>query len=503
MKRSQVLIILFIFLVITLFHFNEFMSSRYNTIAYLVVNGVSIVTAFFILLGNKKVESKIAWAIFVLFAPIVGFLFYIILGIEYNRFKKFDPKAEVDQVIDKVLQEEIEDSKHFREKLGDRNSLIQYVQNVGKSPLYLNSKTEILNNGPAKFDCLKEELKKAEKFIHLEYFIIKEGFLLDEITEILKEKAREGVKIKLLYDDFGCVDLSNSYLKSLHAVGIETSCFNKIDFRLFRPSVNYRNHRKIVVIDNKVAFTGGINIGDEYIHTDSYYGFWRDTHIAIYGTAVRELNSIFIRDWYHTTNELLLDPMYTEYHPVKNKHGAIQVLSDGPDNEVELIKDSFFKMITLAKKRIWIATPYLIPNSELIVALQVAAKSGVDVKILVPGKHDKGKKLIYRATQAYFSELLESGVHIYTYSNLFMHSKILIVDDDIASIGTVNFDYRSFGLHFEDTVLLYETPSIHTLIQNFKEDLLVSKPIIFEEWKKRKPFQKMEESLVRVFSPLL
>ncbi len=503
MKRSQVLIILFVFLIILLLNFNEFISSRYNTIAYLVINGISIITAFIILLGNKKIESKIAWAIFVLFVPVVGVLFYIILGIEYNRFKKFDPKAEVDQVLDQVLQKEIEDSNHFKENLKDRNLLIQYIENMGSSPLYLNCKTEILNNGPAKFQRLKEELKKAEYFIHLEYFIIKEGTLLDEITEILKEKAMEGVKIKLLYDDFGCVDLSKQYLSSLHKVGIQTSCFNKIDFRLFRPSVNYRNHRKIVVIDNKVAFTGGINIGDEYIHSDPYYGFWRDTHMVIYGTAVRELNSIFIRDWYHTTNELLLDPMYTEYHPVKNKSGAVQVLSDGPDNGIELIKDSFFKMIMLAKKRIWLATPYLIPNSELIVALQVAAQSGVDVKILVPGKHDKGKKMIYRATQAYFSELLEAGVHIYTYSNLFMHSKILIIDDDIASVGTVNFDYRSFGLHFEDTVILYKTSSIHTLIQNFKEDLLVSKPIIFEEWKKRKQFQKMEESLVRIFSPLL
>ena len=234
-----------------------------------------------------------------------------------------------------------------------------------------------------------------------------------------------------------------------------------------------------------------------------YYGFWRDTHIMVEGTAAREMNSIFILDWYHTTNEVLLEPMYTESHPIKNKHYGMQVIADGPDTKTELIKDSFFKMITLAKKRIWLVTPYLIPNSELIIALRVAAMSGVDVRILVPGKNDKGKKLIYCATQAYFSELLEAGVQIYLYSNLFIHSKILIIDDDIASVGTVNFDYRSFGLHFEDTVILYQDPSIQRLIEDYENDLLVSKPVIFEEWKKRNQLQKMIESLVRIFSPLL
>lgn len=502
MKRSQVLIILFLFLVVISFDINYYLSGKYSVLIYFLMTCISIITAITILFGNKKIESKIAWVILVLFVPVVGVLFYIILGIEYNRFKKFDPKSDIDQVIGQALQEE-NDNRKFKEKMKDRESLVHYIEQVGKFPLCLNSKSKILTNGPMKFEYLKEALRKAQKFIHLEYFILKEGTLLDEITEILKERAAAGVKIRLLYDDFGCVDLSKNYVDSLHQVGISTACFNKIDFRLFRPSVNYRNHRKIVVIDNQVAFTGGINIGDEYIHKDPYYGFWRDTHIMVEGAAAREMNSIFIKDWYHTTNELLLDPIYTEIHPIKNKNSAMQVIADGPDTRTELIKDTFFKMITLAKKRIWLTTPYLIPNSELIIALRVAAMSGIDVRILVPGKHDKNKKVIYRATQAYFSELLEAGVKIYTYSNLFMHSKILIIDEDIASVGTVNFDYRSFGLHFEDTVILYDDPSIQKLIDDFEEDLSVSNEILFEEWKKRKGIQKLGESLVRIFSPLL
>lgn len=503
MKRSQVLIILFIFFIIFMFDLNHYVSGRYSGLIYTLMTGISIITALIILFGNKKIESKIAWVILVLFVPVVGVLFYIILGIEYNRFKKFDPKVDINQVIDRILKEEQENNQKFEDKIGDRKSLVQYIEQVGKFPLCMNSKSTILTNGPMKFEALKEAFRNAKKFIHLEYFIIREGSLLTELTEILKERAKAGVQVRILYDDFGCVDLSKEYLKTLHQAGIKTACFNKIDFRLFRPSVNYRDHRKIAVIDNEIAFTGGINIGDEYIHKDTYYGFWRDTHIMVEGTAAREMNSIFILDWYHTTNEVLLEPMYTESHPIKNKHYGMQVIADGPDTKTELIKDSFFKMITLAKKRIWLVTPYLIPNSELIIALRVAAMSGVDVRILVPGKNDKGKNWIYCATQAYFSELLEAGVQIYLYSNLFIHSKILIIDDDIASVGTVNFDYRSFGLHFEDTVILYQDPSIQRLIEDYENDLLVSKPVIFEEWKKRNQLQKMIESLVRIFSPLL
>lgn len=503
MKRSQVLIILLLFFIVLIGYFHKYLSGGYNTLALFIVNMISFITGITIMFGHKKIESKIAWTMFVLFVPVVGFLFYVILGIEYNRFTKFDKKISFVPDIEQEMKKDKDKVTEMLRRLGSKRDIMTMVYHMSKSPVCLDTKTEILTNGDEKFERLLKELKKATSFIHLEYFILKEGKVFDSIKEILIEKAQKGVEVRILYDDFGSVDLSKELLLELHRYGIKTACFNKIDFKLLRPSVNYRNHRKIVVIDNKVAFTGGINIGDEYVHMDPYYGFWRDTHIVLEGRAVNQLHLVFIKDWYHTTNELLLNEKYLMEYRVSNQESAVQVVSDGPDNTLELIHSTFFKMINEANERVWIVTPYLVLDTQLVTALKIAALSGIDVRIIVPGRHDKGKYIIYKATESYFSELLEAGVKIYCYNNQFIHSKVLIIDDDIASVGTVNFDYRSFDLHFEDTVLLYFDPSIQKLIQDYEEDLKVSTLVTWEEWKKRNIFQKSIESLVKIFSPLL
>jgi cardiolipin synthase len=503
MKRSHILIILLVFLIVITFNFNKYIPSNYNTLIFLLADIISVIIAVSILLGNKKMESKIAWTMFVLFVPIIGFLFYMILGIEYNRFSKFDRKIEFDKDIDKLTAKQMDDIGIIINKLGNKKDIVDLIYKFNKSPVSLNNKTEVLTNGDVKFKRLFEELRNAKSFINIEYFIIKEGKIFDELKQILIEKAKEGIEIRILYDDFGCLDLPNKVLKEMQCYGIKTSCFNKINFKLFRPSINYRNHRKIVIIDDKVAFIGGLNIGDEYAHLDKYYGFWRDTHLLISGSAVRDLNMIFVKDWYHTTNELLIEKKYLTDYKIENEKSAIQIVSDGPDSDLGIMRGTFFKMINRATKRIWITTPYLILDNELISALKVAALSGIDVRIIVPGIPDKGKKVIYKATEAYFSELLEYGVKIYKYTDRFIHSKILIIDDDVASIGTVNFDYRSFDLHFEVTAILYCDPNIAKLVADYEQDLTDSKEILWREWKNRKPYQKMIESLVRVFSPLL
>ena len=503
MKRRYVLILLLLALSLFLLDINNYIPNKYNSLIIFIDDVISVIVAITIILGNKKMESKIAWAIFVLFVPFVGFLFYMILGIEYNRFRKFDRKIEFDKDIDQMAAKEKDDIKKILKKLGSKKDIIKLVYNLNNRPVSLNNRTEILDNGDEVFPRLFEELKKAEEFINIEYFIIKEGKIFNELKDILINKAEAGIEIRILYDDFGCLDLSKKAIRELNDHGIKTGCFNKINFKLFRPSINYRNHRKIVVIDNKVAFTGGLNIGDEYAHMDPYYGFWRDTQLLIEGSAVRELNMVFIKDWYHTTNELLSPNKYLIEHKYTNDISAIQIVTDGPDNNLGILRDTFFKLINNATKRIWITTPYLILDNELIGSLKVAALSGIDVRIIVPGLHDRGKYIIYKATEAYFSDLLESGVKVYRYNNHFIHSKVLIVDDDIASIGTVNLDYRSFDLHFEVTALLYCDESIDHLINDFNKDLDNSTEVLWIDWKKRHPYQKMIESLVRIFSPLL
>ncbi len=503
MKRSFVLVLLSLFLIVFFFNINNYISERYNTLVIFLTNLISIIISLTILFGNKKMESKIAWILFVLFVPIIGFLFYMILGVEYNRFNKFDKKLNLDEKINKETVKEHIAIEKIVEKLNNKKDIIQLLYNINNSPVTLNNNCKVLTNGDKKFEELIKQLKKAKKFIHLEYFIIKESDIFNEILEVLVQKASEGVVVRLLYDDFGCVDLSKKVIKQIEKNGIKTACFNKINFKFFRPSINYRNHRKIVVIDNKVGFLGGINIGDEYLHKDKYYGFWRDTHLMIEGSAVRDLNIIFIKDWAHTTNELLIDEMYFYKHKCVNEKSVVQIVADGPDNDFGIIRNTFFKMINEANKKIWITTPYLILDNELISALKVAALSGIDVRIIVPELHDKGKGFIYKATEAYFSELLRYGVKIYKYKNRFIHSKVLIIDDEIASIGTVNMDYRSFDLHFEVTAILFFDKAIKDLVNDFKEDLNNSKEILWENWKKRSHIQKIIESIVRIFSPLL
>ncbi len=502
MKRSHLLIIILLALILGFIVLNYNLPPKYQALEVLIINVTSIVTAISIMLGKKKIESKIAWTILVLFVPVVGFLFYFILGVEYNRFKKFDDLATVDVEMDKILKKDRENITKVVENLRHKKDIIRFINNTSNVPITINNKAEILTNGDNLYKRLIEELQKAKSFIHLEYFIIKDGYVFDKIKKILIEKALEGVEVKILYDDLGCVDLSNKIIKQLNQNNIKTACFNKISFKIFRPSINYRNHRKIVVIDNKIGFTGGINIADEYAHMDPYYGFWRDTHIVIEGSAVRDLNMIFIKDWFHTTGDLLDDKKYITRKKT-NHSTAIQILADGPDNSQNFIKNTFFKMINEANNRIWITTPYLILDQEIITSLKISSLSGKDVRIIVPGIHDKGKFLIYKATEAYFSELIKAGVKIYKYDKHFIHSKVMIIDNDIASVGTVNFDYRSFELNFEDTVLLYFDECISKLVKDYEEDLSKSTQITWQDWKNRNFFQKAIESIVRIFSPLL
>lgn len=503
MKRSYALLLLFIIIVIIVYNFNNYISSNYNLLAIIISNTISLIVATTILFGNKKIEAKIAWTIFVLFMPVIGFLFYMILGVEYNRFRKFDNNKKISDEID--LGNVLESNSHeeLMNQLNDYKGIASLVYNLNKIPLSKNNYTEILNNGDVKFARLLTELRAAQKFIHMEYFIIKEGKVFDDIIEILIEKSKSGVEVRILYDDFGCMDLSKSVINRLEQSGIKTSCFNKIDFKLFRPSINYRNHRKIVVIDNRVGFVGGINIGDEYVHLDPYYGFWRDTHLLLEGDSVTDLHRIFIKDWYHTTKEFLSLDNYLKKHPVNKQTGIVQILADGPDMSDNLIRTTFNKMINDAKKRVWITTPYLILDNELVNSLRIASLSGVDVKIIIPGLADRGKKIIYKATEAYFNELLESGVKIYRYDDHFVHSKIIIIDDDVASVGTVNLDYRSFELHFEVTAIIYQDKSIDELIDYYRDDLKNSTEVKLLDWKKRTWRQKTMESIVRIFSPLL
>lgn len=460
---------------------------------------LSIFCAFLVLVSKKRSEAKTSWLLIILFVPVIGITFYLLFGISYNMTRKYKKKEKIDNIIAPHLYKPIVSLKPFKEE--EFNNFVDYVTNFTKTGPNYNTRTEVLTNGDKKYEKLIEVLNSAEKFIHLEYFIIHEGKIADIIKDILIKKAKQGVEVRLLYDHVGCIDLSDNFLRALRQSGVKTAAFNEVTLTFYRDGMNFRNHRKIVVVDGYKGFLGGINIGDEYAHKSTYYGFWRDTHLYLEGDAVYDLHLIFIKDWFFTTNESLFEEKYliNKPHPLGNIEG-VHIVADGPDTGNTYIKDIYFKAINSAKKRILIATPYLIPDHDIEQALKIAARSGIDIKILVPGKPDK--RFVYLATKSYFEDLMKVGIEIYVYNEKFMHSKVMIIDDKIASVGTANLDLRSFHTNFEVIALFYNGKSIQKLIEDFNNDLQDSTRIDLKTWQQRPWYKYWAETFARLFSPL-
>lgn len=380
--------------------------------------------------------------------------------------------------------------------------LLQLAHRIGKSPVSLATESRVLTNGEETFSTIFEELEKATHHIHLEYYIVRHDEVGQKLKTILIEKAKKGVHVRFLYDAVGSWKLSKTYIQELRDAGVEMIPFSPVRLPFLSNTINFRNHRKIIVIDGTIGFVGGLNIGDEYLGKDKYFGFWRDTHLWIRGEAVRTLQLIFLQDWYYMTGKTLLTPEYLSPELVHyDGQGGVQLIAGGPDQKWEVIKHLYFAMITSAQRSIWIASPYFVPDEDILTALKIAALSGLDVRILAPKRPDK--KIVFYASRSYFPELLEAGVKIYEYSKGFLHSKIMIVDGELASIGTANMDMRSFHLNFEVNAFLYHTDSTKKLVADFLKDLKEASPIDYETFQQRPLSIRVVESVSRLLSPLL
>ena len=345
-------------------------------------------------------------------------------------------------------------------------------------------------------------MKEAKDHIHLEYFIVKDSQIAREIQAILIDKARSGVEVRLLYDDFACwrLKIKRSFLRELREAGVKCAAFLPTKFPIFGGQLNYRNHRKIAVIDGKISYTGGLNIGDEYMGRFKKFGYWRDSHIRIRGIATHMLQLIFIVDWYLTTKELLNDEKYMpKMKTVGNT--AIQVVGTGPDSKWEDIHYAFFSAISQAKKRVYIETPYFIPDESLLKAIKTAALSGVDVRIIFPQKIDH--YIVNVASYSYLEEIMKTGGKVYLYQKGFIHSKVFLVDDEVASIGSSNMDLRSFMLNFEVNAFIYDREYINRIADQFYQDQEDSIQLLEEYYSKRTLWVRLAESIARLFSPLL
>ena len=471
-----------------------------------IVFYANIVLAFVVIfLSRKNPSTTWAWVLVLMFIPILGFVLYLFLGQDTRRIKIFSQKEKLDddKLISrfrKLLSMESSDISH--PAIATDGDLMRLHLQNSHSVFTQNNRIQILKNGDEKFPALLKALKSARHHIHMEYYIIRDDNIGREVRNILAAKAKEGVEVKLLYDGMGCLALSTSYIQPILEAGGETAVFFPPFLPHINVRINYRNHRKITVIDGKTAFIGGLNLGDEYLGKSPKYGLWRDTHFLIEGNAVDFLQLRFLTDWEFAAKTSL--PFDAKYFPKKKQTGkkGIQIVSSGPDAKWDAIRQGYFKMIANAEKSIIIQTAYFVPDDSLMAALRTAALSGVEVRIMIPGKRDH--PFVHWASTSYLSDLLDSGVKAYIYDyDRFLHVKAVVVDSRVASIGSANFDLRSFIYNFEINAVLYDTEIASQLEQHFNEDIAHCMELTRELYEKRSLLVRVKESISRLLSPLL
>lgn len=446
------------------------------------------------------------WIMILFFLPGIGFLLYLFIGQDLRKKKIFKIKEEEDRFFKNlaaIQEENIEKEKlDFNEpRIKEYKDIIQFHLMSTDSVFTQDNEVKLYFSGKDKFNALLNSIHRSKKYIHIEYYIIRDDNLGNEIMDALIDKAKNGVEVKLLYDGMGSRSLPRNFFRELIEVGGEVACFFPPFSPILSIRINYRNHRKICIIDGKEAYVGGFNIGDEYIGKSERFGYWRDTHCKIKGSAIYGLEWRFLLDWRFAANEEI-ENMENYFIPkcTSGKTG-VQIVSSGPDSKWTSIKDGYFKMIINARKKVYIQTPYFIPDDSILEALRVAGLSGVDVRVIIPSKPDH--PFVYWASLSYIGELLQSGVRFYTYENGFIHSKVVLMDDILSSVGTANLDIRSFKLNFEVNAFIYDEKVNNEISEQFIKDLESCKEITIDEYKKRSFAIKVKESISRLLSPIL
>ncbi|SFB25604.1 cardiolipin synthase [Clostridium frigidicarnis] len=471
---------------------------------YVLLIIISVAVVIYIISRTDNPSYKLAWTIPVLLLPVFGGLFYLLFG--GKRISKTLKKqiARVSYYTEPLLQQDKSIIDELEKKDKSIANQSKYIAKFSTYPIHKNTETEYLSPGEVFFYKLKKELKKARHYIFMEYFIMQEGLMWNSILDILEDKVKEGIDVRIIYDDVGCLrTLPNKYYKILESKGIQCIVFNKF-VPFLSLIMNNRDHRKITVIDGHTAFTGGINLADEYINEIERFGHWKDASIMIKGEAVWNLTMMFLQAWDFNKG---IRENYEKYRPhihsTEKFHGDgyVQPYGDSPlDNEM-VGESVYLNIINRAKNYVYITTPYLIVDNELITALILAAKSGVDVRIITP--HIEDKWYAHIVTRAYYYQLIEAGVKIYEYIPGFMHSKTFVADDEVGVVGTINMDYRSLYLHFECGVWLYKTKSVFEIKEDFSKTLELSQNITLEECKNVKWSNRFIRSILRVFAPLM
>ena len=462
---------------------------------------LAIIAVGTVIMYGSRPSRSLGWILIILILPFAGTILYLLFGVNRREFKLFTLKhAQKRKLYDKKYdQNKSYDGEPFPES-PKKNKIATLLFNSSGYKPYKGNKVSILDTGTATFTMIFDKIKAAKKYVFMQYFIIEEGELFDDLCNIIEAKTGQGVLFRILYDTIGSRGLSSKAKRRLRDLGVALYPISPFTFGRLLYTINYRNHRKIIVIDDEIGFTGGFNLSDKYIRPKSELGVWKDDHVCIEGPAVRSLLQIFIKDYYFASgDETILDKIGNKtIKPIGNV--TVQIISGGPDYDYLSIMHQYLTLISNAMSHIYIANPYFIPSRSVLQALVMASLSGVEVAILVPKKSDS--RLTRNSMYSYFNELLSAGIKIYLDDD-FLHSKVIVVDDEVVSVGSGNFDHRSFEQNYETNALIYDKTISEKMSRNFVDACKKCHLLSLEEHQKRPLSDKVIENFARLFSPLL
>ena len=472
-----------------------------------LVYGVNLFTLVFIIFDARNASKALGYMLLVITVPIIGPLIYFSIGINYRQRRIYNKKLRITrreerQFYDQMVEATRQQAQNPPAELVGQGDMVNLLLNECQAILSFN-RARLLLNGEDKFPRVLDALANARHHIHLEYYIYEDDEIGNRIKTVLMAKAREGVKVRFIYDAFGSKDLGSGFLRDLSEAGVEVHPFSRIYFVFAASRINYRNHRKVIVVDGRLGWTGGLNVSDRYINSTDRTEYWRDTHVEIEGPAVHSLQRHFLADWNFCSGQNVMPD--SELFPVSvakpDFQSYVQIVTSGPDYPNPTVMLSIFTAIVNARQRVYLTTPYFIPNNSINDALKKAALSGKDVRLLVPLQADS--KLITYASQSYYAEMLDCGVQIYEYHRGFIHAKTIVADENLSIISTANLDFRSFEHNFEIGAVIYGPDMCTQLRASFERDLEYSRKIEPESWRNRGSSRILRERLARLFSPLL
>lgn len=471
---------------------NQIVTVTFNVVYFIAVMGTIIV----VILDNRNPVKTMAWILVLTFLPFIGLVFYIFFGRNTRRERMISRKS-YNRLTKRPMQEFLsQESFKFPD---NQHQLMALFKNTNHSFPFEGNEITIYTMGLPKLQALIRELSQARHHIHLEYYIFEDDAVGRLVRDILIDKAKEGVEIRLLYDDVGCWHVPNRFYEEMREAGIEVRSFLKVRFPQFTSKVNYRNHRKIAVIDGKTGFIGGMNIAERYM-LGFDWGIWRDTHLRIKGKAVYGLQTAFLMDWYFVDRTLITS---AEYFPSMESFGnsIAQIVTSEPIGQWKEIMQGLTLAINSAKKYFYIQTPYFLPTEPILSALQTAALAGIDVRLMMPARADN--RITHLGSCSYLNDILKAGVKVYFYQKGFLHSKLMVSDDTLSTVGSTNMDFRSFEHNFEVNAFIYDQETALRMKNIFLQDQKDSIPIQSKSWQKRPLSRKIIESIVRLLAPLL